>query len=412
MFQFVKYFASFALALVLSSVSWVPCFANVGPNDVVVTADNAVCSVGISQYTAPLIGDFVAPLNVYSVIPVLDSVRADTPLSPYFQTTSQFLFEEDKTLYWNIYPVVGSDLNAHSTISSKVSNLTSSLPVFRVGVSYLSSEQSSSVITPTVTRVALGDENFQGVYSNTYHVTIPSKSPSGNYYNNFDCYYPHTSSTWFWTSSVSGGLSFVVDMFQFVDTADSGILTVLDQILAEAQEANLNLSNILAACNQILVELQSLNTDTDTIIEMLTAIRNSNSLQLNRLTYIMQSVDAIYYFLTEEMKQQSDELSTEAAAVAGAIDNNDQAEAYYQSSMQGSYDALDLDNFSFGGITGGLELVGTVFSDIWAAWGEYSILFTYPLILGIALLVIGRLSKHSGGSSSRDSEHKGGNDSA
>lgn len=412
MCRFVKCCVSFVLALALSFVSLVPCFANVGPEDTVITADNAVCSVGISQYTAPLTGDFVAPLNVYSIIPVLGDISEDIPISPYFETTSQFLFENDKTLYWNIYPIVGSDIYTSVGTRGNISNMTAYLPRFRVGVGYLNPSDSSHVVEPTVTRVALGNENFQGAYSNTYRVTIPSKSPNGSYNNNFNCYYPGSVSgnisEVFWTSAISGGLSFCVDMFQFVDTADSGILAVLDQILAEAEEANLNLSNILSACNEIIVQLDSMGADVEIIREMMATLAALSQTQINILGNIDTNVSAIYYFLTQELKSESEELSGEAAQIGSGIDNNNAAEEYYQTSMQGSYDSLDLENFSFGGIAGALELVGTVFSDIWAAWGEYTILFTYPLILGIALLVIGRLSKHGGGNSSRSSEHKGG----
>lgn len=412
MCRFVKCCVSFVLALALSFVSLVPCFANVGPEDTVITADNAVCSVGIGQYTGYLTGDFIAPLNVYTIIPVLGSISVGTPISPYFQTTSQFLFENDKTLYWNIYPIVGSDLYTTNGSTDNISNMTAYLPRFRVGVGYLDPDESAQVVEPIVTRVALGNENFQNTYSNTYRVTIPSKSPNGSYNNNFNCYYPDgisgDSSKTFWTAAVNDGLSFCVDMFQFVDTADSGILAVLDKILAEAEEANLNLSNILSACNEIIVQLDSMGADVEIIREMMATLAALSQTQIDILGNIDTNVSAIYYFLTQELKSESEELSGEAAQIGSGIDNNNAAEEYYQTSMQGSYDSLDLENFSFGGIAGALELVGTVFSDIWAAWGEYTILFTYPLILGIALLVIGRLSRHGGGNSSRNSEHKGG----
>lgn len=416
MCRFVKCCVSFVLALALSFVSLVPCFANVGPSDTTVTTDGAVCSVGITQYTFPMDGEFVAPANVYTIIPIASNISANTPLSPMFETTSQFLFENDKTLYWNIYPIIGSDLTTSFPVSANTSAMSSYLPRFRVGVGYLTPEDSSQVVEPTVTRVALGNENFQSVYSNTYRVTIPSKSPNGSYNNNFNCLYPDAymrgTDKWFWKSKEAGGLSFVVDMFQFVDTSDSGILAVLDQILAEAEEANLNLSNILSACNEIIVQLDSMGADVEIIREMMATLAALSQTQIDILGNIDTNVSAIYYFLTQELKSESEELSGEAAQIGSGIDNNNAAEEYYQTSMQGSYDSLDLENFSFGGIAGALELVGTVFSDIWSAWGEYTILFTYPLILGIALLVIGRLSRHGGGNSSRNSEHKGGEDGA
>lgn len=203
-----------------------------------------------------------------------------------------------------------------------------------------------------------------------------------------------------WTISSFGGF--------IIDTADDALLDAVLQILANTQSMDSNISTMVTAINQILEQMRELNADTDTIISLLESLQDLNERELTQLENISSSVDAIYYFLTQSLKDESDKLSQEAGDVAGAIDNNGQAEEYYQTSMQGSYDSLDLDNFSFGGITGGMELVGRIFSDIWSAFGEYNILFTYPLILGIALLVIGRLSKTGGGNSSRNVDHKGG----
>lgn len=205
-----------------------------------------------------------------------------------------------------------------------------------------------------------------------------------------------------WTISSYGGY--------ILDTNDAGLLEVIRQILARTESIDANISTMVTAINGILEQMRELNADTDTIIEMLQSISDLNSSQLTQLENISSSVDAIYYFLTQAMKTESDNLSQGAAEVAGGIKNNDKAEAYYQTSMQGSYDSLNLDNFTFGGVAGGMELVGALFSDMFAAFGSYNILFTYPLILGIALLAIGRLPKSGGRKSSR-TESNGGGDS-
>lgn len=192
-----------------------------------------------------------------------------------------------------------------------------------------------------------------------------------------------------------------------IDTTDVSIIEAVQKILQHTQSIDGNMATMVTSINLILEQMRELNADTDTIIEMLQTVSELNSSQLMQLENISSSVDAIYYFLTQAMKTESENLSQGAAVVAGGIKNNDKAEVYYQTSMQGSYDSLDLDNFTFGGITGGMELVGAIFSDMFAALGSYSILFTYPLILGIALLAIGRLSKSAGRSSSR-SESKAG----
>lgn len=407
----VKCCVSFVLALVLSSVSLVPCFANTAMN-----TTGADCSILVYQkgyFNRDI--ELVVPIVGTTYVSTEATGVAEMPLCPYIETQSPFLFTADKTAYWCIYPFVGTNLDSN-WVADILANMTAdNVPVMFVGAG---NAANASVATQVdVKFVYYGYMNNQKTYAPVYRATIPcgngedpssdSWIPNGNFYIK----YPDTTDTVLWTVGSSGtgqSISFCVEMFQFVDTTDSAILDVLDQILLEAQEANVNLSNILTACNNIITELKALSADTDTIITLLNTLVGLSQSQLTQLQNISSSVDAIYYFLTQELKSESEELSGEAAEIGSGIDNNHAAEEYYQTSMQGSYDSLDLENFSFGGIAGALELVGTVFSDMWAAWGEYTILFTYPLILGIALLVIGRLSKQGGGNSSRNSEHKGG----
>lgn len=193
-----------------------------------------------------------------------------------------------------------------------------------------------------------------------------------------------------------------------VDTADPGALNAIQQLIVNTASIDANVGRMVEAINLILEQMRALNADTDTIITLLNSLTDLSDRQLTQLELISGSVDAIYYFLTQELKTESDELTEQAGNVAGQIQNNEQAEAYYQTSMQGSYDALHLDSFTFGGVTGGMELVGRLFTDVWNSLGQWSIIFTYPLILGVALLAIGRMSKYGGGNSSRNSEHKGG----
>lgn len=193
-----------------------------------------------------------------------------------------------------------------------------------------------------------------------------------------------------------------------IDSGDSAVLDTVDSILSQLQSIDGNITTMVTAINEILAQMRLLNADTDTIVEMLGTLTSLSQSQLQRLEYISSSVDAIYHFLTQAMSSESQALTEQSANIATQIQTNNGAEEEYQLVMQGSFDDLNLDDFTFGGVNGALEVVGAIFTDMWSVFGEYKILFVYPLILGISCLIIGRLPKSGGGNSSRNAEHKGG----
>lgn len=89
----------------------------------------------------------------------------------------------------------------------------------------------------------------------------------------------------------------------------------------------------------------------------------------------------------------------------GDLDDLDSIESEWTGSMTSNFDALDLGNFSFpSGLVSGFALITGIFQDLWNGMGDYKILFVFPLTLGVVLLLIGRISKFSGGQSSRQSD--------
>ena len=89
----------------------------------------------------------------------------------------------------------------------------------------------------------------------------------------------------------------------------------------------------------------------------------------------------------------------------GDLDDLDSVESEWTGSMTSNFGALDLGSFSFpSGLVSGFALITGIFQDLWIGMGEYKILFVFPLTLGIVLLLIGRISKFSGGQSSRQSD--------
>ncbi len=97
-------------------------------------------------------------------------------------------------------------------------------------------------------------------------------------------------------------------------------------------------------------------------------------------------------------------LNGEIDEAQGNMNDLDSVESEWTGSMTSNFDALDLGNFSFpSGLVSGFALITGIFQDLWNSMGEYKILFVFPLTLGVVLLLIGRISKFSGGHSSRSS---------
>ena len=83
------------------------------------------------------------------------------------------------------------------------------------------------------------------------------------------------------------------------------------------------------------------------------------------------------------------------------INDHESMESQWTGSMSSNFDALDMDSFTFpSGLLSGFSLITGIFQDLWNGMGDYKILYVFPLFLGIALLLIGRISKFSGGQSS------------
>lgn len=102
----------------------------------------------------------------------------------------------------------------------------------------------------------------------------------------------------------------------------------------------------------------------------------------------------------------------DVAALQAAVDDSNNSQASYDSveaewtgSMTDNFNSLNIDSFRFdAGLISAFTLVSNLFSRIWAAMGDFAILYTFPLYLGIVLLLIGRISKFAGGQSSASSK--------
>lgn len=95
----------------------------------------------------------------------------------------------------------------------------------------------------------------------------------------------------------------------------------------------------------------------------------------------------------------------------------DEIESQWSQNMTDNFSALQIDSVTFdAGLLSGFALLTGVFNDIWNIMGIYNVIFVIPLLLGIALLVIGRASRYvspsgspsDGGGSDGGLRHRGG----
>lgn len=166
---------------------------------------------------------------------------------------------------------------------------------------------------------------------------------------------------------------------------------------AFAYTLNTDDDKVLSYLDQILTHCANMDTDLDTVIELLRAVTQ----YLNNLALttddIAQNVHGIYDLLKNSLSEESAAVSQNAQQVGDSIMMQTDGESYWKDKNTENFNSLDIGNFSFdSGIINGLRAVGNWFSAIWEALGPVTIIFTFPLILGISLVVVGRVSRSAG----------------
>lgn len=192
-----------------------------------------------------------------------------------------------------------------------------------------------------------------------------------------------------------------------VDSGEQSVVDTVHDILTQVKKINTNTSNIntkLATCltsiNSILSECQALNADTDTIITILNAVKGE-------LVTLNARVDNIYTLLKDSLKAESDTIDKQSKEVGEQILQRVDSEQYWEDKNTENFNALDMGNWTFGdGVVGALPTVSNLFKGLWDSCGEVVLIFTFPLMLGLGLVIIGRISRHSGkgGKSGGDSD--------
>lgn len=166
---------------------------------------------------------------------------------------------------------------------------------------------------------------------------------------------------------------------------------------AFAYTLNTDDDKVLSYLDQILTHCANMDTDLDTVIELLRAVTQ----YLNNLAHttddIAQNVHGIYDLLKNSLAAESAAVSQNAQQVGDTIMMQTDGENYWKDKNTENFNSLDIGNFSFdNGLMNGLKAVGKWFSNLWESLGSVTIIFTFPLILGISLVVVGRVSRSAG----------------
>ena len=166
---------------------------------------------------------------------------------------------------------------------------------------------------------------------------------------------------------------------------------------AFAYVLNTDDDKILSYLDQILTHCANMDTDLDTVIELLRSVTNYlNDLALTT-DDIAQNVHGIYDLLKNALTEESAAVSQNAQHVGDQIMMQTDGESYWKDKNDENFKSLDISNFSFSSLlVTSLSAVGKWFSNLWDSLGPVSIIFTFPLTLGIALVVVGRVARSAG----------------
>lgn len=204
-----------------------------------------------------------------------------------------------------------------------------------------------------------------------------------------------------WSITVANGASFsaFLDCAYLIYSQSNDVVSAVIDILAQVRQINGNTSSALSALNEILSQCQSIKADTSTIISVLNVVKS-------QLITLNGKVDDIYTLLKDSLATESGVVDKKSEELAGQIMQRVDSEQYWSDKNSETFNSLDIGNFTFGdGVVGALPIVGNLFKGLWDSFGDSTLIFTFPLMLGVALVIVGRISRTSGKGSK-----KGGDD--
>lgn len=353
-----RFCAVFAMLLVIFSVSLVPAFG-----DTPAAAVNSPLFLYVAFPTAdPLLvsAAYPVPWNKYEIGYAwnLSESYADTRLGV---TSSQFkaltTSGHQPTIYYAYCAAVGSGVSAPAYISG-ISNTIS-------GTAYNINGGSIGSITQTlVAQMSGGGEHQKVAVCRTtlphnaiqFEFPVRSDSPGFRLYQG--------------TNSLGFAFAYVVN------TDNVEVLSYLDQIVQHLANMDVDIDIVIQLLRSCVDYLNKISTNTDNIAS---------------------DVACIYDLLKNALAEESAAVSQESQKVGDQIMMQTGSEMYWKDKNTENFNALDIGNFSFdNGLMSALRAVGKWFSNLWDALGPVTTIFTFPLVLGISLVVVGRVSRSAG----------------
>lgn len=172
---------------------------------------------------------------------------------------------------------------------------------------------------------------------------------------------------------------------------------------AFAYVVNTDNAEVLSYLDQIVSHLANMDTDLDIVIQLLRSCVDYLNSLVHSTDDIAQNVHGIYDLLKNALAAESAELSQNAQHVGDTVMQQADGEQYWKDKNDANFKALDLSNYSFeSALITALASVGKWFSNIWDSLGPTTIIFTFPLVLGVSLVVVGRVARSSGKGSKSD----------
>lgn len=222
------------------------------------------------------------------------------------------------------------------------------------------------------------DFDYLAQYGNTDKYAI---SGLGMYFVDYTSKYTTAS------NHLIGGL--VGYLLAWADTGEQAIDEAITDILTHVAKIDGNVQSIYTALQSLLSIAKQIKIDTGDIVKLLQSINSSTTL-------LQSDVAGIYDLLKNALSDESASLDNKSQSTAEKIMQQSNGEQFWIDKNTDNFNALDFDNFSFSnGVVGALSSVGSLFSSVWNALGDAVVLFTFPLMLGIALVLVGRISRHS-----------------
>lgn len=316
-------------------------------------------------------------------LPVFDRQGVDAldagysgPFGYSFQSLQfqPFSYDVSLVLGFTVTPANGGTVSANLDYSRY--SIRATKEYFRGGISSSSFSVAGTFVNGGVLWTSDGNFADYGVMS----YVLPAGT-NGVYFNN---------TPWTALSVRNQAALFSCDVGYVVHSSDYSVVEQINSILLELKQVNGNLTSGLNTLNQILSLCRDIKADTASIVSLLNVCKE-------QLVTLNGKVDNIYKLLKDSLVTESASIDKKSEELAGQIMQRVDSEQYWSDKNTETFNSLDMDKFTFGdGVVGALPTVGNLFKSLWDSFGESTLIFTFPLMLGIALVIVGRISRTSG----------------